>query len=482
MAANRLLIGGKLILAEGGRVSDVINPATGKAFTTVPDASRGDLEKAIAAAKNAYKTWKKTSFEERAVCLKKFADTLKARQSEFAKALTLEQGKPLAFANGEVGGVIRECYNLASENLLKPEVVSEDKRGRVELHYVPRGVVGGITPWNFPILMACDKLMPAVVTGNTIVLKPSPHTPLTTVMMGELAATAFPPGVINILSGGNELGRWIVDHPDIVHITFTGSAATGKNIMKSAAGTLKKLTLELGGNDAAIVMPETNLDEVAPQIFGSAMFNSGQTCVAIKRVFVHESQYEDFVDKIGNIAKQATVGDGTQDGIAYGPMNNEMQLKRIEMLVDDAKKNGGRILSGGERITVPGKEGGYYYPPTMVADLTDEDRLVKEEQFGMALPILKYKDVDEALERANNSEYGLGGSVWGPDAEKAAEVAVQLESGMSWVNQHLVRRDEVAPFGGVKASGLGSEGGGAIGLKEFVDVKSLYVKKLKSGL
>ncbi len=451
-------------------------------FTQVPDASKGDLEKAISAASTAFRSWKKTSFTERAACMKKFVEGLKSRQQEFAKALTLEQGKPLGAAAGELFACIHTCKRLIKEDLLKPEVVNEDKRGRVELHYIPRGVVGGITPWNFPLLMAVDKLMPAVITGNTIVLKPSPHTPLTTVMMGEIAAKAFPPGVINILSGGNELGRWIVDHPDVVHITFTGSAATGKSIMKSAAGTLKKLTLELGGNDAAIVMPETNLDEVAPQIFGSAMFNSGQTCVAIKRVFVHESQYEDFVQRIGNIAKSATVGDGTKKGIAYGPMNNEMQLKRIEMLVEDAKQNGGRILSGGERMIVPGKEGGYYYPPTMVADLKDSDRLVKEEQFGMALPILKYKDIDEAIERANDSEYGLGGSVWGPDAEKAAEVAVQLESGMSWVNQHLVRKDEVAPFGGVKSSGLGSEGGGAIGLKEFVDVKSLYVKKLKSGL
>ena len=239
--------------------------------------------------------------------------------------------------------------------------------------------------------------------------------------------------------------------------------------------------MELGGNDAAIVMPETNIDEVAPEIFGHAMFNSGQTCVAIKRVFVHESQYEEMVQKIGKVASEATIGDGLEEGVAYGPMNNKMQFERISELVEDAKKSGGRIVAGGGKATVPGKEGGYFFKPTIVADLTDEDRLVKEEQFGMALPILKYKDVDEALERANNSEYGLGGSVWGPDAEKAAEVAVQLESGMSWVNQHLSGNAN-APFGGVKSSGIGREGGGAIGLKEFVDVKSLYVKKLKSGL
>ena len=251
--------------------------------------------------------------------------------------------------------------------------------------------------------------------------------------------------------------------------------------MRSAAGTLKKLTLELGGNDAAIVMPHTNIDEVAPQIFGSAMFNSGQTCVAIKRVFVHESQYEEMVKKMGEIANAAKIGDGLKKGVVYGPMNNKMQFERISELVEDAKKNGGRIVAGGGKAILPGKEGGYFFKPTIVADLTDDDRLVKEEQFGLALPILKYENVDEALERANSSEYGLGGSVWGPDAEKAAEVAVQLESGMSWVNQHLAG-NENAPFGGVKSSGIGREGGGAIGLKEFVDIKSLYVKKLKSGL
>eukprot|EP00944_MAST-04C_sp_MAST-4C-sp1_P000976 g976.t1 len=393
----------------------------------------------------------------------------------------MEQGKPLAFATGEVAQTVRKCYSLSEKNMLKPEVVSEDKRGRVELHYVPRGVVGGITPWNFPLAMAANKLFPAVITGNTVVLKPSPHTPLTTVMMGEIAVEAFPPGVMNILSGGNELGRWIVDHPDIVHISFTGSAATGKNIMRSAAGTLKKLTLELGGNDAAIVMPHTNIDEVAPQIFGSAMFNSGQTCVAIKRVFVHESQYEEMVKKMGEIANAAKIGDGLKKGVVYGPMNNKMQFERISELVEDAKKNGGRIVAGGGKAVLPGREGGYFFKPTIVADLTDDDRLVKEEQFGLALPILKYEEVDEALERANSSEYGLGGSVWGPDAEKAAEVAVKLESGMSWVNQHITG-NENAPFGGVKSSGIGREGGGAIGLKEFVDIKSLYVKKLKSGL
>ena len=407
-------------------------------------------------------------------------DKLQSRRDEFAKALTQEQGKPLALATGEVDGVIRQCFRLAKENL-KPEVVSSNKHGRVELHYVPRGVVGAITPWNFPMAMAANKMFPSVITGNTVVIKPSPYTPLTTIMMGEIAKDVFPPGVMNIVSGGNELGQWIVEHPSISHVTFTGSEATGKSIMKTAAGTLKKLTLELGGNDAAIVMPETNVDEVAPKIFKAAMFNSGQTCVSIKRVYVHKSQYEDMVGKLSKIASSATVGDGLKEGVSYGPMNNKAQLERLEMLVEDARKAGGRIVAGGERLVLEGNEGGYFYEPTIVADLKDDDRLVKEEQFGLALPILKYEEVDEALERANSSEYGLGGSVWGPDAEKAAEVAVQLESGMSWVNQHLAG-NENAPFGGVKSSGIGREGGGAIGLKEFVEVKSLFVKPLKTGV
>jgi acyl-CoA reductase-like NAD-dependent aldehyde dehydrogenase len=349
---------------------------------------------------------------------------------------------------------------------------------RIEVHYMPRGVVGGITPWNFPLDMACNKLIPSVITGNTVVLKPSPYTPLSTVMLSKMAAKVFPAGVMNILSGGDQIGQWIVEHPDVKHISFTGSAATGKKIMATGAAQLKKVTLELGGNDAAIVMPGTDVKKIAPKIFGGAMFNTGQVCIAIKRVFVHDSQYEEMVDALGKVAKDSVkqVGDGMAQGTMYGPLNNKAQLERVEGLVEDARKNGARIVAGGKR---PAPKG-YFYEPTIVADVDDNTRLVKEEQFGPALPILRYKTVDEAVERANASEYGLGGSVWANDPDVAAPVAMQLESGMSWVNQHLNVHPK-APFGGVKSSGVGRERGsiGQLGLKEFVEAKSLYVPKKK---
>lgn len=479
----KMLINGRLVPAEDGKTTGVINPATGRVFVRVPDASRRDLDHAVAAGRNAFASWRKTPFEQRANCLAKFAAALKARSSEFAEVLTKEQGKPLMFAMGEVMSCVNKCIDLGKEDLLKPTVVNATKKGRVEVHYLPRGVVGGITPWNFPMSMAANKVFPAVITGNTIVLKPSPYTPVTTIMMGQIAQKCFPPGVVNIVSGGNELGKWIVAHPDVAHITFTGSEATGRHIMAEASKSIKKVTLELGGNDAAIVLPGTDIRVAAPKIFQGAAFNSGQTCVCIKRVYVHESQYEDMVRAIGAAATSASVGDGMQKGTMYGPMNNQMQLSRVEELVADAVATGGRLVAGGERFStgIPGQENGYFYKPTIIADVTDDTRLVKEEQFGLALPILKYKNVAEAVKRANDSKYGLGGSVWGPDAERAAEVALELECGMSWVNQHLSGTDS-APFGGWKSSGIGREGGGVIGLREFVEPKSLFVKALKGKL
>jgi len=475
--SHPILIGGELTFAEGGKVAPVINPATGEVFDYVPDASKADLERAIAAAKKAFQTWSQTPFQVRARAVLAFGEELERRAEDFAVNLTKEQGKPLWAAKGEVAGFVNLCKHFAQpENELKPEVVETNDQRRVEVHYFPRGVVGGITPWNFPLDMACNKILPSVITGNTVVVKPSPYTPLTTVMLSEVAAKAFPAGVVNILSGGDQLGQLIVEHPDVKHVTFTGSAATGKRIVATGASQLKKVTLELGGNDAAIVLPGTDVKKAAPKIFGGAMFNTGQVCIAIKRVFVHESQYEQMVEALADRAKKsvARVGDGLKEGVMWGPLNNKAQLERVEGLVEDARKTGGHIVAGGKRMAPTGKDSAYFYEPTIIANVNDNTRIVKEEQFGPALPVLSYKTVDEALSRANNSEFGLGGSVWGDDPEEASKVALRLESGMTWVNDHL-SPSESAPFGGVKSSGVGRERGGKVGLLEFVESKSLYV-------
>lgn len=339
-------------------------------------------------------------------------------------------------------------------------------------------MIGGITPWNFPIAMAANKLIPSVIVGNTCIVKPSPYTPLSTVMLAEMARDAFPPGVINILTGGDELGQMMVEHPKIAQISFTGSAATGKKIMATGAPTLKKVTLELGGNDPAIVLPDVEPKEVASKIFNAAMFNTGQVCVAVKRVFVHESKYEGMVEAMKDLAAKGKsfMNDGLAQGTRFGPINNKMQLARVEELVEDAKISGARVVAGGKRFSPNGKQG-YFYEPTILADVAEGVRVVDEEQFGPVIPLLKYRDVDEALARANSTDFGLGGSVWTNDLEKGSQVAAQIQSGVKGVNAHP-GGGPGTPFGGVKQSGIGREGGGTIGLKEFVDVTSLRVAKV----
>jgi acyl-CoA reductase-like NAD-dependent aldehyde dehydrogenase len=331
--------------------------------------------------------------------------------------------------------------------------------------------------------MAANKLFPAVITGNCVVLKPSPYTPLSTVMMSEIAAVAFPPGVMNILTGPDSLGKMMVEHPDIHQITFTGSTRTGINIMKTGADTVKKMTMEMGGNDAAIVLPDADPAQVAPQVFQKAMFNTGQVCIAIKRLFVHEDSYDAMVSELAKQAEGAVgmTGDGMAPTTMFGPMNNKMQLERIEMLVADAKAKGGKVVAGGERFFPNGEAGAFFYKPTIVSNVAEGAKVVDEEQFGPVMPVLKYKTVDEAIARANDSEYGLGASVWTADPHgEGVRVANQLDAGMTWINDHLDLHPSV-PFGGVKQSGVGREGGGAIGLKEFVEMKTMKVTKVSYG-
>jgi len=311
-----------------------------------------------------------------------------------------------------------------------------------------------------------------------VVIKPSPYTPLATVMLSELVAEAFPPGVINIITGDNSVGQLLVEHPDVTTITFTGSTATGKKIMSSASNGLKKVVLELGGNDPAIIMPNSNVEDLAPKVFQKAMFNTGQVCVALKRLYVHSSQYEDMVRKLAEVAtkKRAVLGDGLTRTTEYGPLNNKMQLDRIEELVNEAKSQGARIVAGGERANPDDAPDAFFYAPTIIADVSDSTRIVCEEQFGPALPVLKYDSVDEAVTRANDTQYGLGASVWGADVKEAAAVASKLQSGSIWINTHLGSGLGIdAPFGGIKESGVGKEGGGKNHFKHFCDEKYLYV-------
>jgi acyl-CoA reductase-like NAD-dependent aldehyde dehydrogenase len=355
------------------------------------------------------------------------------------------------------------------------EVVADTPENRIEVRRRPLGVVAAITPWNFPLLLAVWKIAPALLAGNTVVIKPSPFTPLSTLALGAVLRDVLPPGVLNVVSGGDGLGAWMTSHPVPRKISFTGSTETGKKVAAAAAPDLKRLTLELGGNDAAIVLDDVAPDAVAEKLFWGAFQNCGQVCSAIKRVYVPEKLYTPLVDRLAALAKSVKVGDGFTEGVQMGPLNNAPQFERVSMLVEEAKKQGARIAAGGAPLG--GK--GYFYAPTIVADVAEGVRLVDEEQFGPALPVLPYRTLDEAVERANRTTYGLSGSVWSNSPERALEVAGRLECGTAWVNQHLAIVP-FAPFGGAKWSGIGVENG-TWGLLGFTEIQTVNVAKKPAG-
>lgn len=453
----KLLIGGKLI--PGAASFDVINPATEEVVARCPKADSQQLNEAVAAAKSAFPAWAATPWEERAALVDKVADTLLSRADSFARVLTAEQGKPLDQAQYEIMGAVFTLKAFAAMRITD-RVLRDEGGNTVIEHRTPLGVCAAITPWNFPVILLANKLGPCLVTGNTMVAKPAPTTPLTTLMLGEILAEVLPAGVVNIICDQNDLGAELATHPDIAKIGFTGSTATGKKVMQSAASGIKRVTLELGGNDAAIVLDDMPPALAAEKVYQGAMANAGQICVAIKRAYVHDSIYDEFCDEITKLAKQAVVDDGAKQGATIGPVQNRMQFEKVKSLLESARAEG-TVLAGGEALD----RTGFFIPPTIVKDLSDNAPLVREEQFGPVLPVLKFSDIDDVVERANDSEYGLGGTVWGKDVDRAVAVARRIDSGTVWVNQHLAI-DANIPFRGTKESGLGAELGDA-GLLEY---------------
>jgi acyl-CoA reductase-like NAD-dependent aldehyde dehydrogenase len=452
-----MLINGR---AEPGVSSfDVINPATGESFAQCPKADEALLDQAVAAAKAAFPGWSGASFETRAGYMEKLADALQERVGEFASLLTQEQGKPLPQAAGEIMGSVA---HLRTFSAMRPEtrILQENGAAKVIEHRTPLGVIAAITPWNFPLILLMNKLAPALITGNTIVAKPAPTTPLTTLLFGEICRDILPAGVVNIICDQNELGSALTSHPDVAKVAFTGSTATGKKVMASAGAGIKRVTLELGGNDAAIVMDDVDPVLVAGKVFQGAMANAGQICVAVKRAYVPEALYEPFCDELVRLAGEAIVDDGSKQGAQIGPIQNKMQYDKVMEFLADAKEKG-TIIAGGEPLDRPG----YFIPPTIVRDLPEDAKLVREEQFGPVLPVLKYSDIDDVIARANDSEFGLGGTVWGKDLARATDVAMKIDTGTVWVNQHLAISAAI-PFRGAKQSGLGGELG-QDGLHEY---------------
>jgi acyl-CoA reductase-like NAD-dependent aldehyde dehydrogenase len=452
----------------------VRNPATGEVFAQAPECTREQLDAAFDAAAKAARDWKSDEAARRATLLK-VADVLMASTGELVPVLTSEQGKPLGDAGIEVFAAAIWCQYFANLET-PPQVIQDDDEAFVEVVRRPLGVVAAITPWNFPLTLAFWKIAPALLAGNTMVLKPSPFTPLSTLKVAEILRDVLPPGVLNVVSGGDDLGAWMTSHPVPRKISFTGSIETGKKVAMSAAPDLKRVTLELGGNDPAIILDDADPATVATAIFAGAFNNNGQVCSAIKRVYVPEAMYDDVVEALAVHARAIKVGDGTEPDSKLGPINNEPQFERVKELVADALSQGARAVTGGHAMDRPG----YFFEPTILAGLSDGTRIVDEEQFGPALPVISYRDIGDAVDRANATHFGLSGSVWSADPERAAAVASELECGTAWVNTHLAL-GPAQPFGGFKWSGIGVENG-PWGLAEFTEFQAVHRSKAANGL
>jgi acyl-CoA reductase-like NAD-dependent aldehyde dehydrogenase len=462
----RMIIDGKPVDTEG--TFDVTDPATGEVAGQAPDCSPEQLDAAMASAAGAFGDWRRDEDARRAAMVA-LADAIVGAGDELAAVLSSESGKPLAVAGLEP--TICSVWLKYYAGLDIPyETLQDDDEALIRLAHRPLGVVAAITPWNFPVLLLMIKVAPALLAGNTVVAKPAPTTPLTTLKFGELCARILPAGVVNVIVDQNDLGSALTGHPDVAKVAFTGSTATGKKVMENVAGTLKRLTQELGGNDAAIVLDDADPKEVAPKIYAGATFNTGQACIAIKRLYVHDSLYDAVCDELVRLARETVVGDGLEQGTQMGPLQNKAQFERVKGFLEDARRSGKIVAGGG----VPERKG-YFVQPTIVRDIHDNARLVREEQFGPVLPVLRYSDLDDAIARANDTEFGLGGSVWSSDRDRAFKVATRINAGTVWVNKHLdVGLD--TPFAGAKQSGIGAEMGQE-GLEELTQATIINVAK-----
>lgn len=461
------LIGDRLI--AGATTIPVIDPGTGAQIATAPVADASQLDNAVAAARRALPGWGALSADERGRVIGRIADVIDEHREDLARLTTLEQGKPLSEARDDVQWSI-DFARYFAEYRLEREVVRDTPDSLVEIQRRPVGVIGAICPWNFPLFQAVYKLAPALAAGNTMVLKPSPTTPLATMYFAELLQNVVPAGVLNVIGDDGSVGQLLTAHPGVDKISFTGSTVTGRKVMSGCGPSLKRLTLELGGNDAAVVLDDVDISEAAKGLFTWAFANGGQVCVSIKRIYAPESIYDLLCNEIARLANELTVGHGLADGTELGPVQNAAQYEKCVSYLELAAQHG-TVIAGGTLLDRPG----YYVAPTVVRDITEDSPLVSEETFGPIRSIMSYKTVDEAIERANNSPYGLGSSIWSSDLERAAALAPRLEAGTTWVNHHFALTPDV-PFGGIKQSGLGVEFGRA-GFEEFTEPHVVNIRR-----
>jgi acyl-CoA reductase-like NAD-dependent aldehyde dehydrogenase len=435
---------------------EILDPATGEVFGRAPVRSVADLDAAVARARAAQHAWGARADQDRVDLLLRAADAVEAAAEPLAQLLSREQGKPLNGPNArfEVGACAAWLRATAATQL-PGETVVDDADTHAELHYRPVGVVGAIGPWNWPMMITIWQVAPALRMGNTVVVKPSEYTPLSVLALVEVLNSVLPEDVVTAVAGDREVGARLSSHPDVDKLMFTGSTATGQAIIKSSADTVKRLTLELGGNDAGIVLPDVDPTAIAEGLFWGAFINTGQTCAALKRLYVHTDVYDDVCAALVEVAQAMPMGRGLDEQNVLGPLQNRAQYDIVARLVDAARNAEARVLVGGD----PDPEApGNFYPTTLVADIDNNNPLVAQEQFGPALPIIRYQDLDQAVTMANALDVGLGASVWGNDREAARAVAARLEAGTVWINAHGGVHPMI-PFGGVKKSGYGLEFG-----------------------
>ncbi|TPE54440.1 aldehyde dehydrogenase family protein [Maribrevibacterium harenarium] len=432
---------------------EVINPATKAVFRTLESTDHLGLDSSVAKAKVAFEMWRKKTDAERTAALMAVADAIEVAAPELAQIVVAEQGKPLPLAQMEVGGAAAWTrYNASLE--LKPEVIEDSAERYVEVRREPLGVVASITPWNWPLMIAVWHIMPALKVGNSVVVKPSSLTPVNTIKLAEIINQHTVPNLVQVVLGGREIGEPLVQHKDIKKLVFTGSTGVGKHLAKIAAADLKKATLELGGNDAGIVLASADVDQIAMKVFMTSFLNMGQTCACLKRLYVHRSKYEALSNALADIAAQQVVGNGMDAGVTFGPVQNQKQYDSVRAMIDEAKAAGAEVIEP----NLPEGLDGYFIAPTLVKDPHHTLPVVCDEQFGPVLPIIPFDSVEEVMEHAIHEEFALGGSVWGEPGDELDWVVDQLDSGTVWVNNHAEVLPHV-PFGGNKSSGLGVEFG-----------------------